>query len=445
MKRYDRAGIPWYAGIGNHDRYAPTPGLEGFPLVNTDFSRYRDFFADRPYPTGDAERVSGQADQPRPPARRRSRRRGHPLLRRRRAGALDLHRQLLLVDHLCDAFQIPSAQTQDGEAQFDFFERVAADADEDGRLAFVVMHMPTQDPRDQSYTDADRDEPHDGQGDRRRRSTTTCSSRSRRTPESTASSSATSRGSSSTRGQGEIPYFIDGGAGGELYTTGPVGHRPRLLARLPADPGRGDGFRTDVVADLRPRGITIAGRAGSSAGETRTFEAFGRQPVFNDPAKVAGARATRPGPDAHGSARRRRSRCRPLVLWLGPPLLPGWSPSLAWRGAARAGGGSRSRSSRARGARLRRRLARAADRADLDAGREPAEPGPDLDQLEPEGAEADRLGHRRSPPARARPRPPTAASGRGCPGTARLTITSGFATESQADRGARAPAAPRRR
>ena len=50
-------------------------------------------------------------------------------------------------------FQLPSAQTQSGEGQFDFLERVAQEGTDAGKVVFVVMHMPTQDPGDQSYRD----------------------------------------------------------------------------------------------------------------------------------------------------------------------------------------------------------------------------------------------------------------------------------------------------
>ncbi len=52
MRIYDRKGIPWLAGVGNHDRDA---GLlpAGLNIIG-DFTPYAEFFADRPYPMGDA-------------------------------------------------------------------------------------------------------------------------------------------------------------------------------------------------------------------------------------------------------------------------------------------------------------------------------------------------------------------------------------------------------
>ena len=49
------------------------------------------------------------------------------------------------------------------------------------------------------------------------------------------------------RGRGNVPYYIDGGAGGELYTEGPVG----------ADHGYWHGFRLVRVANGRVTTDTV--------------------------------------------------------------------------------------------------------------------------------------------------------------------------------------------
>ena len=98
------------------------------------------------------------------------------------------------------------------------------------------------------------------------------------------------------RGQGGVPYYIDGGAGGELYTEGPVG----------ADHGYWHGFRlirvaggritTDTVPIFVKDGIRLEGPRTVRTGRQAQFEAFGKQPVFNDPAKVPDLELRDPDP-----------------------------------------------------------------------------------------------------------------------------------------------------
>jgi hypothetical protein len=122
------------------------------------------------------------------------------------------------------------------------------------------------------------------------------------------------------RGTGGVPYYIDGGGGGELYTTGPVGtdhgywHGFRLI-RV-----RGGDYRTDVVPIFVRNGIKIAGGRRLEAGVTRTFEAFGRQPVFNHTAKVDALELRDPDPTPRVPLRE-GSGIPPLVIWLAPSLL----------------------------------------------------------------------------------------------------------------------------
>ena len=203
MAAYDRAGIPWFAGVGNHDRTAPpgTPG--GLPENAPFFDTYKQFFADRPYPMGDEAGYGGGISPSTRPAGDPDGTSTHYFV--------DVGKGVrwIFIDNSCwsiigcDPHQNPSAQNQ-GEAQFEFLERVAGEADEQGRLAFVVMHMPTRDPRDQSYADPIR------RCTRWARapwapSTTPRSSRPRPRQGWTASSSATSRGSSSTKARARFP------------------------------------------------------------------------------------------------------------------------------------------------------------------------------------------------------------------------------------------------
>lgn len=317
MKRFDRAGIPWYAGIGNHDRFVPTPGLEGFPLVNTDFGPYRELFADRPYPAGDAAQYPGRlithdrrpADDPEGAA-------SHYFVD---AGPV----RWIFIDNscwsisFCETFQFPSGQTRAGEDQWGFFERVASAAERRGLLAFVVMHMPTQDPRDQSYTDVSAMNHTMGKG--------ITAPLDNDMFEGIAQSSGVDgvfvghiKGQFLYEGPGGIPYFIDGGAGGELYTTGPVGtdhgywHGFRLL-RV-----RGQHFTTDTVPIFVPGAIKILSDTKLERGQKQTFEAFGRQPVFNDPAKVRMLELRDPDPIPPSGSQ--AFTIPPVALFAGPPL-----------------------------------------------------------------------------------------------------------------------------
>ncbi len=59
MSPYDRLGVPFFPAVGNHDRKAPPgvpPGTAGLitPGVQGDLANYKQVFADRPYPFGDA-------------------------------------------------------------------------------------------------------------------------------------------------------------------------------------------------------------------------------------------------------------------------------------------------------------------------------------------------------------------------------------------------------
>ncbi len=293
MGIYDQKEIPWLAGVGNHDRTAP-PGFPGGVSTVAAFDAYAEFFADRPYPMGDAPGYAGiqpkQRDASDP------------------AGASSHYFadvagvRWVFIDNscwsiiLCDPLQHPSGQNEGGsETQFDFLGRVGTQASADGRLVFVVMHMPTRDPGDQLY-----------------REPTALAHTMGKTAggvldnslfEQSAADAGVDgvflghiKGQFLYTGEGEIPYFIDGGAGGELYTTGPVGtdhgywHGYRLI-RV-----NGDSFVTDSVPIFVAGGIEITGAREVQQGEQRTFEAFGRQPVFNDPAAVPALELRDPNP-----------------------------------------------------------------------------------------------------------------------------------------------------
>ena len=101
------------------------------------------------------------------------------------------------------------------------------------------MHMPTRDPRDQSYIDQTTFNHVMGKG----------ISPHRRADNMRFEEAAEQAGVDGVlvghikgqfvyKGRGGIPYYIDGGAGGELYTDGPVG----------TDHGYWHGFRLLRVA-----------------------------------------------------------------------------------------------------------------------------------------------------------------------------------------------------
>jgi Calcineurin-like phosphoesterase len=296
MGAYDAARVPWFAAVGNHDRLPP-PGSPGGVLTAQDFSTYSTFFGSRPYPMGDG------APYPDPAFGPRQRPGGDP------EGAASNYYvdygpvRWIFIDNscwsitLCDlpGIKEDSGQQLAAEGQLAFMSRIATEAQQQGRLAFVVMHMPTQDPRDQSYVEPTSVMHTMGKG-----------------PAGTADNAgfeaaaagagidgvfvAHIKGQFRYTGQGGVPYFIDGGAGGELYTTGPVGvdhgywHGYRLIRVTDG------GFSTDTVPIFVPGSVRIEGPPTMARGQVAQFTAFGRQPVFNDPAKVEALELRDPAP-----------------------------------------------------------------------------------------------------------------------------------------------------
>jgi hypothetical protein len=311
MGAYDRAGVPYLAGVGNHDRKAP-PGVPGGVSPTGDIANYTRVFADRPYPFGDAAPYR-QIGPSRP--------KGDPPGAASHYFADVANVRWIFIDNSCfgivncDALQAPP----DGEGltQYEYLAKHGGAASAQGRRVFVVMHMPTRDPRDQSYADATSVNHVMGKG---------------ASPDNSAFEAAAEKagvdgvfvghikGQFLYRGRGGVPYYIDGGAGGELYTEGPIGtdhgywHGYRLV--------RVDGDRivTDTVPIFAEDGITITDAPGTvGAGERATFRAFGRQPVLNDPAKVErlALRDPDPTPKRAGAG----FALPDAALFAGPPLL----------------------------------------------------------------------------------------------------------------------------
>ncbi|HEX6391402.1 MAG TPA: metallophosphoesterase, partial [Solirubrobacteraceae bacterium] len=283
MAALDRAGVPLLAGAGNHDRTAPAgilPGTLGlFELTTPEsFNVYRAHFAKRPYPWGDGKPYPGIGPAERPdddPA-------GAAATYYADAGNV----RWIFLDNSCwslsscDSFQLRADGGRGPQLQF--LRAKAAEATELGKLVFVVMHIPTEDPRDQSYTDSTAQNHVMGKGLSPRSADNQAFERAAEESGVDAVFLGHIKGQFLYRGRGDIPYYIDGGAGGELYTTGPVG----------TDHGYWHGFRlvrvdgqkvtTDTVPILVENGITIEGPDRVAAGTVATFAGFGHQPVFKD-------------------------------------------------------------------------------------------------------------------------------------------------------------------
>ena len=217
MEVYDRAGIPYFAGVGNHDRKTPPGAPPGATPVG-DLANYREVFADRPYPFGDA---APYAKPMLGPTKRPS---GDPPGASSHYYVDYANVRWIFLDNSCygivncDPLQNPPDDS--GDTQYEFLERHASAARAAGRHVFVLMHMPTQDPRDQSYADPTSVMHTMGKG------TSPDNAELERRAEELGVDAvfvAHIKGQWEYRGAGGIPYYIDGGAGGELYTTGPVG------------------------------------------------------------------------------------------------------------------------------------------------------------------------------------------------------------------------------
>lgn len=160
MAGYDRIGVPYLPGIGNHDRTTPpgvppgTAGLVTPPPVQGSLANYKETFKDRPYPFGDAAPYDKPGFEP-------SARPGNDPAGASSHYVADVgETRFIYLDNSCwglsdcDSFQNPAFPDSEGNrTQFEFLERKADEGRRQGKTVFVVMHMPTRDPRDQSYID----------------------------------------------------------------------------------------------------------------------------------------------------------------------------------------------------------------------------------------------------------------------------------------------------
>ena len=282
MGFYDGKGIPYYPAVGNHDR--SQPGTEGIGSVfnGGDISNYVEIFADRPYPFGDAPPVVSKGFEPstRPPT--------DP------AGASTYYAieigsvRWIFLDNSCfsflncDPYQNPTLPDQEGNpTQYDFMRAQATLATRENDLAFVVMHMPTQDPRP-GHSQPTPSAHNMGEGSSPENGTF---------EEAAAAAGVDGVFAGHIKGQWiysalEVPYFIDGGAGGEVY----VGSGEETGV----DSGYWHGFRlmlirkgrvvvTDTVPVFADGGITVDGPSDLPSGEVGDFSAIGQQPTEEGP------------------------------------------------------------------------------------------------------------------------------------------------------------------
>lgn len=281
MEPLDAKGIPYFAGVGNHDRKA-RPGFPPGIDPMGDLSNYMDVFAGRPYPFGDAPpyAVPGLSPTMRPPS--------DPVGASSHYAVEFGPARWVFIDNSCfgitncDPFQNPPFPDPDGnQGQYDFLASEAAKADAEGDLVFVVMHMPTQDDRP-GHTDPT-PLPHTmGEG----------SSPDNQLFEQAAAEAGVDgvfaghiKGMWQYEAEG-IPYFTDGGAGGEVY----VGSNEEVGV----DSGYWHGFRlisvsdtgqvtTDAIPVFEDEGIEIDGPKRIKVGERATFTAIGQQPTEEGP------------------------------------------------------------------------------------------------------------------------------------------------------------------
>ncbi len=318
MRPFDRQGIPYFAGVGNHDRKA-RPGFPSGVDPMGDLSNYLDIFASRPYPFGDARPYRDRRFSPkRRPATDPVGASSHYAVEYGPVRWVFIDNSCFGIIN-CDSLQNPSFPDAAGNtSQYDFLATEAAKANAEGDLVFVVMHMPTQDDRP-GHTQPTPGPHTMGEGT---------------SPDNALFERAAAAGgidgvfTGHVKGMWEysasgIPYFTDGGAGGEVY-VGPAEetgvdygywHGYRLISV------RGDRLRTDAVPIFRRGGISISGPTKLQVGEIAEMSAVGQQPTKEGPdvqLELRAPDANRPNVDnlptpAHIWTTRTRSILRPLA------------------------------------------------------------------------------------------------------------------------------------
>jgi len=280
MRPFDRRGIPYFGGVGNHDR-KHRPGFpEGVDPMG-DLTNYMNVFAERPYPFGDARPYRDPLFAP-----RRRPQSDPPGASSHYAVEFGPVRWIFIDNSCfsiinCDPLQSPPFPDEDGNtSQYDFLATEAAKADAEGDLAFVVMHMPTQDDRP-GHTEPTPGPHTMGEG---------TSPDNALFEQAAAAAGLDGVFVGHIKGMWEysasdIPYFTDGGAGGEVY-VGPAEetgvdygywHGYRLIN---VRKGR---MRTYPIPVFKRKGIDVSGPKELAAGESGQFAAVGQQPTVVGP------------------------------------------------------------------------------------------------------------------------------------------------------------------
>jgi len=317
MRLLDRRGIPYFAGVGNHDRKAG-PGFPAGVDPMGSLSNYLDVFSPRPYPFGDARPYQGKRFAPnRKPASDPPGASSHYAVEYGPVRWIFIDNSCFGIVN-CDGLQSPAFPDADGNTtQYEFLASEAEKADAEGDLAFVVMHMPTQDDRP-GHTQPTPGPHNMGEG-------TSPDNLLFEQEASAAGIDAVFAGH--IKGMwhytaSAIPYFTDGGAGGEVY-VGPgeetgvdygYWHGYRLI-RV-----RRGKIRTDAIPVFRRKGIEISGPTEVSVGDKVDYTAVGQQPTKHGPDVKLQLRApdsSRPNIDnlptpAHVWSTRDRSILRPV-------------------------------------------------------------------------------------------------------------------------------------
>jgi Calcineurin-like phosphoesterase len=314
MQVYDQEGIPYFAGVGNHDREA-RPGFQPGIDPMGDFGPYMNVFADRPYPFGDAPPIDDPRFSPQQrPASDPAGASSHYALEYGPVRWVFLDNGCFGIIN-CDPFQNPSFPDAEGnQGQYDFLATEAAKANAQGDLLFVVMHMPTQD--DRPMHSAPTPFPHTmGEG----------SSPDNALFEQEAAAAGVDavlvahiKGQWEYSAQG-VAYYTDGGAGGEVY-VGPA-------EDTGVDSGYWHGYRlihvkdghvtTDTVPIFAPAGITVNGTDSIARGEIGEFSAVANQPTEDGP-KVTALELREPDPSAPNAS----TLPTPAHIWTsGNPLV----------------------------------------------------------------------------------------------------------------------------
>ena len=282
MTPYDRRGIPYYAAVGNHDRSPEGTEGVGSAFGGGSIENYMQIFADRPYPFGDGPPVRARGFAPtRRPATDPPGASTHYALEVGPARFIFLDNSCFSFIN-CDPYQNPPLGDGEGaESQLDFMRSQALLANRSKQLAFVVMHMPTRDPRP-GHTQPTPGPHTMGEG----------SSPENETFEDAAFASGIDGVfAGHIKGQWiysaqNVGYFIDGGAGGEVY-VGPgeetgvdsgYWHGYRLASV------RGSRIRTtDTVPVVSDAGISLEGPTELETGSNARFNATAHQPTEEGP------------------------------------------------------------------------------------------------------------------------------------------------------------------